>query len=556
MTRRRRRACARPSGEREPGRGRGGRLSGRRGAARTRSINRGSEPARMLIVSEMNAPRHRRAARSRARSAPSAGRPAPPARAFDDVYFRRDAVDFWDGEEPPPAPLVSVTAVGVAGAGTMGAGIAQLACLGGYRDAASTTRSRRRSTRASSGCAPTSAAAPSGSAGAPRRPRRRPRGSATAAELDDLAGCDLVIEAAPEDLELKRELFAALEAVCGPDAVLATNTSSLLGDRDRRRGRAARADLRHALLQPAGADEAGRGRRRRAHRPRRRWRRRPRSPSGWAAPRSAAPTPGFIVNRCNRPFTLESLRMLDEGIAGHAEIDRIAARGRRLPDGAVRAHGPDRDRRQPRGRAVVLRQRPEPRWQPHPIQERMVADGPARPQDRARLLRLRGRQAGRAAGRRPRSTPELRRDGRSSGSSPSSSTRPASPPTRASRRRTTSTPRCGSASTTRAGRSSGSSELGAGARAGDPRRAPRRARRGALPPGAAAARRARARSTDRVLGGRHARVRPPPSATKPPSAASQEPARISASPAIVATRDRLVEQQRRRRRPRSRARGR
>ena len=45
--------------------------------------------------------------------------------------------------------------------------------------------------------------------------------------IESLAGCDLVIEAAPEDLELKRELFAGLAEVCGPETVLATNTSSL-----------------------------------------------------------------------------------------------------------------------------------------------------------------------------------------------------------------------------------------------------------------------------------------------------------------------------------------
>src|SRR5439155_23931561 len=48
-----------------------------------------------------------------------------------------------------------------------------------------------------------------------------------APELDDLAGCDLVIEAAPEELELKRELFAQVAGICGAEAVLATNTSSL-----------------------------------------------------------------------------------------------------------------------------------------------------------------------------------------------------------------------------------------------------------------------------------------------------------------------------------------
>src|SRR5215213_8021400 len=43
-----------------------------------------------------------------------------------------------------------------------------------------------------------------------------------------LAGCDVVVEAAPEVLEIKRRLFAALAEVVAADAVLATNTSSLL----------------------------------------------------------------------------------------------------------------------------------------------------------------------------------------------------------------------------------------------------------------------------------------------------------------------------------------
>ena len=46
-------------------------------------------------------------------------------------------------------------------------------------------------------------------------------------ELDDVADCDLVIEAIVEELEPKRELFAELDRICRPDAVLATNTSAL-----------------------------------------------------------------------------------------------------------------------------------------------------------------------------------------------------------------------------------------------------------------------------------------------------------------------------------------
>jgi 3-hydroxybutyryl-CoA dehydrogenase len=46
-------------------------------------------------------------------------------------------------------------------------------------------------------------------------------------DLEDLAGCQLVIEAVPEQLELKKEVFGRLDAIVAPDAVLATNTSSL-----------------------------------------------------------------------------------------------------------------------------------------------------------------------------------------------------------------------------------------------------------------------------------------------------------------------------------------
>ena len=46
-------------------------------------------------------------------------------------------------------------------------------------------------------------------------------------ELDDFADCDVVIEAIVEELEPKRQLFAELERICRPDAVLATNTSAL-----------------------------------------------------------------------------------------------------------------------------------------------------------------------------------------------------------------------------------------------------------------------------------------------------------------------------------------
>src|ERR1019366_8178036 len=119
------------------------------------------------------------------------------------------------------------SAIGVVGAGTMGAGIAQLACRTGARtllhdpDPEALERGAER-IRAHL-----------------RRGAERGRLSGEEADkaiaaleavpaLEELAPCGLVIEAAPERLELKRELLAALAEIVPADCVLATNTSSLL----------------------------------------------------------------------------------------------------------------------------------------------------------------------------------------------------------------------------------------------------------------------------------------------------------------------------------------
>ncbi len=66
-------------------------------------INRTDTPVRALILSEMNAPDI--VVRPESGKISAFGR--PPGGTGDgmhDVYFRRDAVDFWEGEEPPPPP--------------------------------------------------------------------------------------------------------------------------------------------------------------------------------------------------------------------------------------------------------------------------------------------------------------------------------------------------------------------------------------------------------------------------------------------------------------------
>ena len=94
---------------------------------------------------------------------------------------------------------------------------------------------------------------------------------------DGVARADVIIEAIFENVEAKRALFAALEQKAKPDALLATNTSSIPLEDDRHRARRARSPARPALLQPGGAHDAGRDRRRRGARARRWSRRRRRS---------------------------------------------------------------------------------------------------------------------------------------------------------------------------------------------------------------------------------------------------------------------------------------
>ena len=100
--------------------------------------------------------------------------------------------------------------------------------------------------------------------------------------------CDLVIEAATEDETVKRKIFAELCPVLKPEAMLATNTSSISITRLASVDRPAGALHRHPLHEPGAGDEAGRTGPRHRHRGRRPSRR-PRPSSPRSARRSPSP---------------------------------------------------------------------------------------------------------------------------------------------------------------------------------------------------------------------------------------------------------------------------
>lgn len=270
---------------------------------------------------------------------------------------------------------MTVTRIGILGAGTMGRGIAQVAALGGYEtllyDAYPDAAAR--------------AAEQIGfdlSKGVDRGRWSDAEGEAasnlvdTASSLDELAGCELLIEAAPEDLQLKRELFRDAGATCGPETILASNTSSLrISEIAIGVPRPERVVGMHFFNPPAlmklvevVAAERSSGRALAeatavAERMRR-------------TPIQAKDSPGFVANRLARPFSLESLRMLADGVADAATIDRIVRLGggfRMGPFELLDLIGLDVNLTIARS---FFAQGGEPeRWRPSPIQERLVAEG-------------------------------------------------------------------------------------------------------------------------------------------------------------------------------------
>jgi len=257
----------------------------------------------------------------------------------------------------------------------MGAGIAQIAALGGYETrlhdpipAALQTGIDRLHRAMAKGAAKGLWSEADSEAAGDR--------VGAAAHLEDLGECDLVVEAAPEDLELKRRLFADLATTCGPEAILASNTSSLpvtaiaaeTPNRERVVGMhffnppalmklvevVATADSAAQALDATTEVGIRMGR----------------------TPIRAKDSPGFIANRLARPFTLESLRMLADGIADAATIDRVCRAGggfRMGPFELIDLIGLDVNLSVARS---FYSQGGEPeRWRPSPIQEELVAEG-------------------------------------------------------------------------------------------------------------------------------------------------------------------------------------
>jgi 3-hydroxybutyryl-CoA dehydrogenase len=151
--------------------------------------------------------------------------------------------------------------------------------------------------------------------------------------LEELADCDLVIEAIVEELVPKRELFAELERICRPDAILATNTSALsvskIAEATERPERVIGMHFFNPapvlpLVEIVRAEKSSDGAVDPAY--------------GWAERAGKQPvrcndTPGFIVNRILIPLLNDCVRVLDEAGVSPEDLDKAMTNGAGWPMG-------------------------------------------------------------------------------------------------------------------------------------------------------------------------------------------------------------------------------
>ena len=227
---------------------------------------------------------------------------------------------------------MTIQKVGVVGLGTMGAGIAQVSVQSGFetvgREITDELGERGRATIERY----LNRGVEKGRLGDADRDAALGRLTLTT-DLADLTDCDLVIEAVLEELDLKREIFAELDRVTRPDAVLATNTSALsvaeIAAATERPERvvglhffnpAPVLPLVEVVRTERSSDEAID------------------AAYDWAEQAGKQPvrcndTPGFIVNRILIPLLNDCVRVLDEAGVAPEEMDKAMTNGAGWPMG-------------------------------------------------------------------------------------------------------------------------------------------------------------------------------------------------------------------------------
>jgi 3-hydroxybutyryl-CoA dehydrogenase len=228
--------------------------------------------------------------------------------------------------------MAEIRKVAVMGAGLMGSGIAEVAARAGYEtwvrevDAALAERGRANIQRS------LDRAVEKGRLPATERDQIMARIHTTTA-LEDLRDSDIVIEAITENLELKNEIFRALDKICGPETIFASNTSSLtIADMAAATNRPDRMVGLHffnpvpvmklvEVVRTIATDDATYRRALDFAR------------SLGKEPIEAKDTSGFIVNRLLVPYMLDAIRALESGLGSIEDIDKGMVLGTGYPMG-------------------------------------------------------------------------------------------------------------------------------------------------------------------------------------------------------------------------------
>lgn len=212
--------------------------------------------------------------------------------------------------------------VGVVGAGAMGRGIAQIAAQAGLDVLLFDTQAKAIEAARESLAATWQMLAARGKISAEQAQANNAR-LVPAESLQALAGCDLIIEAIIERLEIKQQLFKELEGIVSPDCVLVSNTSSLsvtaIASACAHPARVAGYHFFNPVplmkvvevidglrTDPAVGDALMALSRQMGHTPVR-----------------CKDMPGFIVNHAGRGLGTEGLRIVQEGVTSFAMVDAI-----------------------------------------------------------------------------------------------------------------------------------------------------------------------------------------------------------------------------------------
>ena len=230
--------------------------------------------------------------------------------------------------------MTAIKTVGVAGSGTMGAGIAIVAARAGFRTIVFDTRADalERARKQTEGFF-----AKSVERGklTPDQVGKIMGGLTGTTEIGDLAACDIVIEAVFEDLKVKHALCAELGRVCPPHTIFASNTSTLsISEIASGSGRDERFVGMHFCLpaQLMKLVEMSPGLRTSAESFETAW---DFCKAMGQIPVKTKDSPGFILNYFLVPFNNDAIRLVEAGVAKPEDIDRAVKTGLGYPMGPL-----------------------------------------------------------------------------------------------------------------------------------------------------------------------------------------------------------------------------